>query len=64
MLACFHAIFIFVLCKFYYAAYTTSEVINLGKKPEQRKARLQKSNAGTFAKNPDQGIAPKKKKKD
>jgi hypothetical protein len=38
-------------------------VITLEKQPEQRKARLKKSNASTFVDRTKQGIAPEKKKK-
>lgn len=50
------------MCKITLTAHTIFEVITLGNKPEQRKERLKKSNADTFAAHPNQGIAPKKKK--
>ncbi len=44
-------------------AHTISEVRTLGKQPEQRKARLKKTNASTFVDRTKQGIAPEKTKK-
>ncbi|MPM12709.1 hypothetical protein SDC9_59063 [bioreactor metagenome] len=49
-------------CKFAWAAHTNAEVITLGRRPEQRKARLKKVNAGTFLQRIKQAIAPKKHK--
>jgi hypothetical protein len=39
-------------------------VIEMAKKPEQRKSRLKKTNASTFAMRTKQGIAPEKPKND